>query len=29
LESLLEVFGDDGVGTVAVDAAVDVESERK
>ena len=29
LESLLEVFGEDGVGAVAVDAAVDVEGGRK
>lgn len=29
MEGLSEVFGDDGVGTVAVGAAIDVESGRK
>jgi hypothetical protein len=29
LESLLEVFGEDGVGIVVIDAAVDVEGGRK
>jgi hypothetical protein len=29
LESLLEVFGEDGVGTVVVDAEADVEGGRK